>query len=116
MARPQASATNCASVLVSGSWDNGASKGGTERQLRVQLHLPCTKASEYAIVGSSWRAMPPCVEKPADPGPIHGVATMVVGDARRQLNGHQARARPLLSSRASPEAITTRVSMPSSTE
>ena len=37
-------------------------------------------------------------------------------DARRQLNGHQARARPLLSSSASPEAITTRVSMPSSTE
>lgn len=38
------------------------------------------------------------------------------GYARRQLNGPQARARPLLSSSASPEAITTRVSMPSSTE
>ena len=38
------------------------------------------------------------------------------GVARKQLNGHQARARPLLSSSASPEAITTRVSMPSSTE
>ena len=60
--------------------------------------------------------MPPCGEKPADPGPIHGVAAMVVGDARKQLNGPQARARPLLSSSASQEAITTRVSMPSSTE
>jgi hypothetical protein len=45
-----------------------------------------------------------------------GPCAMVVGDARRQLDGHQARARPLLSSSASPEAITTRVSMPSSTE
>ena len=38
------------------------------------------------------------------------------GYARKQPNGPQARARPLLSSSASPEAITTRVSMPSSTE
>jgi hypothetical protein len=37
-------------------------------------------------------------------------------DARRQQNSPQARARPLVSSSASPEAITTRVSMPSSTE
>jgi len=116
MARPQASATNCASVLVSGSWDSGASKGATGRQLRVHLHLPCTKASEYAIARYIWRAIPPCGEKPAEPAPIHGVTAMGVGDARRQLNGPQARARPLLSSSASPEAITTRVSMPSSTE
>jgi hypothetical protein len=45
-----------------------------------------------------------------------GPCAMGVVDARKQLNGPQARARPLLSSSASPEAITTRVSMPSSTE
>ena len=60
--------------------------------------------------------MPPCGEKPADPGPIHGVAAIGAALPRKQLNGPQARARPLLSSSASPEAITTRVSMPSSTE
>ncbi len=46
--------------------------------------------------------------------PVHGGHGR--GDARKQLSGNQARARPLVSSRASPEAITTRERMPSSTE
>lgn len=46
--------------------------------------------------------------------PVHGRHGR--GDVRRQQNGPQSRARPLVSSSASPEAITTRVSKPSSTE
>jgi hypothetical protein len=74
MARPQASATNCASFL-------------RIRNRRVILECDAALRSHHGR-----------------------------GVARRQLNGPQARARPLLSSSASPEAITTRVSMPSSTE
>jgi len=86
MARPQASATNCASVL-------------RIRNRRVILE------GDAALR-----------RKASGPRPHSWCGHHGRGDARRQLNGHQARALPLLSSSASPEAITTRVSMPSSTE